>query len=817
MLSLNKTGLFLQVRLNSSRMPGKALMNLHGKPLILHVIERLFVIPADYKVILTSFESAQILRSILDKTGWEIFVGSSQNVLKRFVDAASYYNVDIVIRATGDNPLLSSEIALETIELFHKSKADLAYLSNIPYGSGVEVISKKALLIAYNNTITPYHLEHVTPYIYENRDKFKVVTARFHDDFISKDEIRITVDTREDYEKINFLIRELNDKTYPLTIQSIVKIWDILKFERFKRLLIIFNSENIESIKRAFLFYQELKDEFEIYVSFNNNNYEILDLFKEFELKFIEFSKVFDFIKKTGVFDRVIVDIGNSDLETMNLCKKLGPVISINDLGYGGQIPLINIVTTILVDNNLKFNFVFDNEEEEEEDKDLKNINKKDKIFFIHMGESNLLYSTKELVFALEELGYKFKLFRSNNIDNDIISNNVEIVKNNSNIMDLIKESSLVITTFSSLFFDCLKNGIPVIVITFSEFTARFLDYFEYPYKIKFKDSFVSITDIKNNIKLMIENLEKEDIFNSSIKIEQYYHKLVKKNIFNIYNITKTWQPSLILCPYCCNLKPELIHRNRNWNMFKCKKCELIFTIPLLDNSGLYNSDYFFEEYKNIYGKTYEEDRENIRKFAKRRLDNIKKYVKNGNLLDFGSGLGFFSEYAEENGFKTFSIDISEFAVKYIKEKLGLNGICADYSYLEKSTELYDVITSFYVIEHIKDFEKLIFLFYCHLNKGGCLALSTPNANGISIKNNFKEYIIKHPLDHYRIFSPKFLKDLLKKYNFKKIKIEITGIHFERFLKNKKLLENKILKKIVEFIACIFKLGDTFEIYAKKC
>ncbi len=811
MIELKRTGLFLQVRLNSSRMPGKALMDLHGKPLILHVIERLFVVPADYKVILTSKESAEIIEPLIKDTGWDIFVGHPQNVLKRFIDAAAYYKVDTIIRATGDNPLLSSEIALETIDLFYKTKADLAYLSNIPYGSGVEVVSSEKLLIALKNTNVPYHLEHVTPYIYENRDKFKIVTSQFHDDFVSRPDIRITVDTREDYEKVNFLLRELNDRSYPLNIKSIIEIWDNLKFKKFKRVLIIFDIKNIESVKRMFLFSEELKNDFEVFVTFNDKNYEIFDLLKNFNIKFIEYFKIFEFVNKTGIFDRVILDVGNSDVEVMNLYNKLGELISINDFGDGGQTSFINI-STKSIDSNLMFNFIFNDYKRKEEEKEIFHKTK-NKNLFVYLGENGLSYSTKELSYALEDLGYKVILF--NQGKDNIKSNNSGIIENNDNIIDFIKESHLVITTFSFIFFESLKNNIPVILISFSESEKKFIDYFEYKYSINFKDCFVSLNDLKINLKSMIENLENDKIFKSN-KSEQYYNNLIDKNIFNIPEIIRNWQPSYILCPYCCNINPQLIHRNSHWNMFNCKKCGLIFIVSLSANNNIYNNNYFFEEYKNIYGKTYEEDRENIRKFAERRLVEIKKYIKKGTLLDFGSGLGFFSEYAEENGFKTLSIDISEFAVNYIKEKLGLNAVCSDYTYFEKNKDMYDVITSFYVIEHIKDFEKLIFLFSCHLNKNGCLALSTPNANGISIRKNFQEYTKKHPIDHYTIFSPKFLKNLLKKYNFKKIKILITGIHIERFIKNEKLLSNKIVRKIIEIIAHIFQLGDTFEIYAKK-
>ncbi|MBP5706874.1 MAG: class I SAM-dependent methyltransferase, partial [Spirochaetales bacterium] len=194
----------------------------------------------------------------------------------------------------------------------------------------------------------------------------------------------------------------------------------------------------------------------------------------------------------------------------------------------------------------------------------------------------------------------------------------------------------------------------------------------------------------------------------------------------------------------------------------------------------------------------------------------IKDYVKGGKLLDFGSGLGFFGEYASENGFDVKCVDISDYAVNYITDKLKLNAEKGDAQYFENTNEKFDVISSFYVIEHVKEFEKLIFMMYNHLSDGGVLALSTPNADGVSIKKNFDKYADKHPNDHYRIFSPKFMKKLLRKYGFRHVKVNITGIHPERMSENKSMLNNKLMLFMTKFFAKVFGLGDTFEIYEQK-
>ncbi|MBP7553831.1 MAG: hypothetical protein KA885_10435, partial [Spirochaetes bacterium] len=305
MMNLKKTGLFLQVRLNSCRMPGKALIDLHGKPLIARVMERLSVIPADVRALLTSSESLPLLKPISDSLGWDIFAGSSQNVLKRYADAALYYNVDIIIRATGDNPLLSSEIAMETLDLFNKKRRDLAYLAPIPYGSGVEVISREALLSANENARLPYQMEHVTPYIYDNKDKFIIACDRYHDDEVARSDVRITIDTREDYERLNYLLRNIGSATPNLSIISIARGWDGLKFEKFRRALIILDGENVGAIKLASELSYKLSSDFNIFASFKKNNYEYTDLLYNFGVKYVGYDELSSLVTNDGSFDRI--------------------------------------------------------------------------------------------------------------------------------------------------------------------------------------------------------------------------------------------------------------------------------------------------------------------------------------------------------------------------------------------------------------------------------------------------------------------------------------------------------------------------------
>lgn len=817
-----KTGLFLQVRLNSTRMPGKALMELQGKPLIVHVMERLNAIPAETRALLTTKCSEPYLRPLAEQMGWAIFTGDKQNVLKRFVEAALHFDVNTVIRATGDNPLTSSEVANETLGLFFQKQADLAYLAPVPYGSGVEVVKVEALLKALKNTRVPYHMEHVTPYIYANPDKFKIVTGRFHDDEASREDVRVTIDTRADYEKVNYFFEKLSRKRVNLTINSVVKLWDELDTEKFRKVLFITaagDNFGFGHLKRALLLASRLEESFEVYFSFLNESPTAVAMIRERAYNYIDYKGLMEPLEGRERFDRVVVDLRDTDEGQMGEYMKLGSVISIDDMGPGGQLCNLNVKTlpSLKSAENAKYMFNYEGlgylfldkysvteTAGGERGEEVKNV-------LITLGGADPAGLTNSVASAVKEAGYKVTVIRGPFFKESTIEDEgIEVVKSPDSLAKYIDDAHIVITTFGMTMMESLALKKRVLVLNPSDYHDALTRELGYPYLLEGAYRPALRGELKALVTGQLEKLK------GAADLDKFHNLGIGEGFEEIVDSIKKSSPSPKLCPYCSCSRIKLLARTNSWNMYSCRKCSLFFIDKFYEEGDIYNSDYFLEEYKNQYGKTYEEDRENIRGLAKERYRMISSYLKGGKLLDVGSGLGFFAEYCQEQGFKTLSLDISEYAVNYIKETLKLDALCADYSYLEKNDFLYDVITSFYFIEHVKDFEKLIFLFKNHLKRGGVLALSTPNAAGISIKKNFKDYVAKHPGDHYRIFSPAFLKRVLKRNGFKNIRFRITGIHLTRMGIPEKVRNNRAAAAALTWLAKLLKLGDTFEIYAQK-
>ena len=244
-----------------------------------------------------------------------------------------------------------------------------------------------------------------------------------------------------------------------------------------------------------------------------------------------------------------------------------------------------------------------------------------------------------------------------------------------------------------------------------------------------------------------------------------------------------------------------------------------------------YAKEYFFESYKKQYGKTYLEDFDNIKETGKRRLKIISRILRAGMkarkknndlkpaLLDIGCAYGPFLAAAGEEGYSPTGIDPSRDAVLYAREKLGVNAV---QGYFPVSRSLlsapYDAITLWYVIEHFQDHASALAEIKNLLKPDGVIAFSTPSFSGISGRKNPRAFLFASPADHFTVWSPKTAKKTLSRAGFKVAKIVISGHHPERFpvfgkfAKNRKNLIYRILLAISE----IFKLGDTFEIYARK-
>jgi 2-polyprenyl-3-methyl-5-hydroxy-6-metoxy-1,4-benzoquinol methylase len=239
-----------------------------------------------------------------------------------------------------------------------------------------------------------------------------------------------------------------------------------------------------------------------------------------------------------------------------------------------------------------------------------------------------------------------------------------------------------------------------------------------------------------------------------------------------------------------------------------------------------YTEKYFFENYKKQYGKTYLEDFPNLVSLAKRRLKIIKELLgaSGGGLpaiLDIGCAYGAFLDTAKSEGFTPQGIDISEDAVRYVKDTLKIDAVAADFERdnAAVSGRSFNVVTLWYVIEHFADVKSVLEKSRALLPAGGILAFSTPNSAGISALKSKTNFLKNSPADHVTVWNAGDVKAQLQSFGFDVKKIVITGHHPERFPFAGRYIENKyfaskIIRHLFLLISKLFGLGDTFEVYA---
>jgi spore coat polysaccharide biosynthesis protein SpsF len=197
------TAVFLQVRLDSSRLPRKALADLGGRTITQRCFDALDAVQADKHVLVTEPGSAAELEPLAQQAGWSVFVGSKNDVLDRFVQAARHFGVSTIVRATGNNPLVSAALARGLLARHRSFKADYSGFTGAPVGTGVEILETLALEQAWSSSPTDYQREHVGPALYQT-DRFKIerpevpVACR-------APEARVTIDTAEDLNYVRSL------------------------------------------------------------------------------------------------------------------------------------------------------------------------------------------------------------------------------------------------------------------------------------------------------------------------------------------------------------------------------------------------------------------------------------------------------------------------------------------------------------------------------------------------------------------------------------------------------------------------------------
>jgi spore coat polysaccharide biosynthesis protein SpsF len=210
-----KTAVVIQARMGSSRLPGKVLRSLAGKPAISHVIERVSAARSvDHFVVATSTLPGDDPIEEYCRFHQISFVrGSEDDVLARYLLALECFPADIVVRITGDCPLTDPSIIDDLVDQMKSDPQRMDYHSNtqaprkIPHGLDVEVIRAEALRRAGREASAREEREHVTPYLYRHPELFKITRT---DPSVDLSTHRWTLDTPADHQFLERVLLALS-------------------------------------------------------------------------------------------------------------------------------------------------------------------------------------------------------------------------------------------------------------------------------------------------------------------------------------------------------------------------------------------------------------------------------------------------------------------------------------------------------------------------------------------------------------------------------------------------------------------------------
>ena len=283
-----------------------------------------------------------------------------------------------------------------------------------------------------------------------------------------------------------------------------------------------------------------------------------------------------------------------------------------------------------------------------------------------------------------------------------------------------------------------------------------------------------------------------------------------------------------LICGVCGSDDAFFWFKKNFFNLYKCRKCGLIFTKAVADASEVYSEDYFSGA-KNGFGYVdYDKDKQAMTNTFEFYLDKVEEFsVKKRSLLDVGTATGYFLELAKFKNWDAIGVEISEFAASKAREK-GFRVITGTIEDLLNYDERFSVVTMWDVIEHVPNPVGTLAAANKLLLNGGVIAINTPDSGSLFAKIMGKNWHLLVPPEHLIIFNRKNLSFLLQRQGFEilftaKMGKKFTIQYVFQILANWRR-DFVLFKKLANFFAGNFlgrislpiNLRDNFFIIARK-
>lgn len=208
----------LQARTGSSRLPGKVLRPLLGKPLLIRLVERVRAarLVGTVVVATTKLRDDSLIEAACRAEGIPCYRGHATDLLDRHYRVGQLLSADALVKIPSDVPLIDPQIIDKVLGVYLANPDAYDYVSNLhpptyPDGNDVEVMTMAALETAWREAARDFEREHTTPYLWENLGRFRVGNVTWETGFDYSMLHRWTIDYEEDYR----LIRTVYERLYP--------------------------------------------------------------------------------------------------------------------------------------------------------------------------------------------------------------------------------------------------------------------------------------------------------------------------------------------------------------------------------------------------------------------------------------------------------------------------------------------------------------------------------------------------------------------------------------------------------------------------
>lgn len=827
--------MIVQCRLSSTRLPGKALLDLAGKTVLDWNLAAMKKVSADEYYVATDASSLEALTPIAERNGFKVFEGPLDDVLERFCLLIEKTKADVVIRATADNPFLFYEAASSLLEEYknrsNAGKCDYITWTSLPHGSGVEIFNAHSLLEAKKHTDLPYDHEHVGPALYNHPERFTAVMLPSPAEWNHPD-LRTTIDTRSDYRRACAIVKaveqsrgESDASLQPYTAEQIIKAFEddnvshpVLCVPCVKK------GKGTGHLRRCLSI--ALSTGSDVYISEDADLEEKDELIENARHEGLCEWQIVTELPEKGDYALIVTDAFSLSRENALSLAQAAPVVAIDEGSLNTDVcdVLFDIIPSYGIArpaniSDPSFVTLPKNKRSAPRLQSPADINT---ILITAGGEDPAdLVIPSAIAFAPSQKHITAIVADPVESQKRLGENcrNVRLIPPVHNLREQLADYDVVVTHYGFTAFEALAAGCAVILLGTTPLHVQLAQKYGFACLSQGELNSEKALSLLEDVNSLYPDSPFAKEGAGSRDLGRFIQRLARGRRFQ--------------CPVCRDSNPALdnpvISRISERTFRRCSNCGMLYMAWTAESSDkTYDEHYFFDGYKKQYGKTYLDDFASIKAQCIRRTSIVDQLYRRNHkavtptVLDIGCAFGPYLDAAADSGWQVFGTDISEEAVSYVQNTLHYPASRSAFPAFDSDAEFgvhsFDAVTMWYVIEHFQNLDSVLRAVSKIVKKGGIFAFSTPSAAGVSARFSPQKFFQHSPSDHYTLWEPARTSSILKRYGFKVSKIVYTGHHPERFpsIAKSGAKANSLQFSCLSAVSHFFGLGDTFEVYCIK-